>query len=69
MTQQINEPNQFSLCGVEQKHKDLYINYSTTSITGKLVFDYKDSKSTQSFTGDEIRYKKRRLVRYSHAFI
>ncbi len=52
---QKNEPNQFVLQGIGSKYKDVQISYSTTSITGKPVFSYKDSKGSGSFTGDEIR--------------
>lgn len=52
---QKNEPNQFVLQGIGSKYKDVQISYSTTSITGKPLFSYKDSKGSYSFTGDEIR--------------
>ena len=55
MTSQINEPNKFDLCGIGHKHKDILISYSTTSIAGKPIFNYKDSEGTHNFTGDEIR--------------
>lgn len=54
-TNQKNEPNQFVLQGIESKYKDVQISYSTTSITGKPIFSYKDSKGSHSFTGDKIR--------------
>ncbi len=54
----INEPNQFVLNGTGKKHKDVHISYSTTSITGKPLFSYEDSKGMRSFTGDEIRTQK-----------
>ena len=53
-----NEANQFILNGIGQQYKDVHIIYSTTSITGKPIFNYKDSKSTYSFTGDEIHTQK-----------
>jgi len=53
-----NEPNQFVLNGVGHTYKDVHIVYSTTSITGKPIFNYEDSKGTYSFTGDEIRTQK-----------
>jgi len=34
---------------------DTHITYSTTSITGKPIFNYTDLKGTHNFTGDEIR--------------
>ena len=54
-TFQTNEPNKFDLCGVGHRHKDILISYSTTSITGKPIFNYTDSEGTRNFTGDEIR--------------
>jgi hypothetical protein len=53
-----NEPNQFVLNGIGQKYKDVHIVYSTTSITGKPIFNYEDSKGTYSILGDEIRTQK-----------
>jgi len=51
-----NEPNLFDLHGVGSKHKDVHITYSTSSITGKPLFDYKDTKGQQhNFTGADIR--------------
>jgi len=55
---QNKEPNQFVLDGIGHRHKDIHIIYSATSITGKTVFNYQDSKGTYSFTGDEIRTQK-----------
>jgi hypothetical protein len=52
---QTNKPNQFVLQGIGPKYEDVQISYSTTSITGKPIFSYKDSKDSYSFTGDEIR--------------
>lgn len=52
---QTNEPNQFIFQGIGPKYEDVQISYSTTSITGKPIFSYKDSKDSYSFTGDEIR--------------
>lgn len=53
-----NEANQFIFNGIGQQSKDVHIIYSTTSITGKPIFNYEYSKSTYSFTGDEIRTQK-----------
>ena len=51
-----NEPNLFDLHGVGSKHKDVHITYSTSSITGKPLFGYKDTKGQQhNFTGADIR--------------
>jgi hypothetical protein len=58
MVLEIVEPNQFVLQGVGHDHKDTHINYSTTSITGKLILTYKDPKDTHNFTGDGIRTQK-----------
>ena len=58
MVPNIIEPNQFVLQGVGHHHKDTHISYSTTSITGKPIFNYNDSKVTLNFTGDEIRTQK-----------
>lgn len=52
---QYSEPNLFSLQGVGPKHKDVQISYSTSSITGQPLFNYKDSRGTHGFKGDEIR--------------
>jgi len=49
-----SEPTQFVMNGVGQRHKNVHIIYSTTSITGKPIFNYEDSENTYSFTGDEI---------------
>lgn len=51
-----NEPNQFDLHEVGSKHKNVHITYSTTSITGKPLLDYKDSTGKQhNFSGADIR--------------
>ncbi len=50
-----NEPNQFDLHGVGSKHKDVHITYSTTSFTGKPLFNYKDSNGSHNFSGADIR--------------
>jgi hypothetical protein len=55
MTSQINEPNQFDLHGIGYMCMDTHVTYSTTSITGKPIFNYTDLKGTHNFTGDEIR--------------
>ncbi|MGB9938764.1 hypothetical protein [Methanosarcina sp.] len=49
-----NEPNNFILSGVGQ-HKDVRINYSTTSFRNVPIFSYNDSKDTYYFMGSEIR--------------
>lgn len=46
---QIIEPNEFALQG-----KDITINYSTTSFTGKPQFNYKTQNQSRQFTGSEI---------------
>jgi hypothetical protein len=58
MVPNIVEPNQFVLQGIEHNHKDIHINYSTTSKTGKPIFNYKDSKGAHNFTGDGILTQK-----------
>jgi hypothetical protein len=58
MTSQIDEPDQFDLHGIEHRHMDVHISYSTTSITGQPLFNYKDLKGTHNFTGDEIGTQK-----------
>jgi hypothetical protein len=55
---QNKEPNMFVLQGVGPKFKDVQISYSTSSITGQPLFNYKDSKGTHNFKGDEIRTQK-----------
>ena len=52
---QYSEPNLFSLQGVGPKYKDVQISYSTSSITGQPLFNYKDLRGTHGFKGDEIR--------------
>jgi hypothetical protein len=52
---QYSEPNLFSLQGVGPKYKDVQISYSTSSITGQPLFNYKDSRGTHGYKGDEIR--------------
>ena len=49
-----NEPNQFDLNGIGQ-NTDVHITYSTTSFTGKPLFNYKDSNGTHNFSGADIR--------------
>lgn len=56
--QKYNEPDLFVLYGVGNKDKDVHITYSTTSFTGKPIFNYEDSKGVYSFTGDEIHTQK-----------
>jgi hypothetical protein len=58
MLTNIVEPNQFVLQGIGHQHKDTHISYSTTSVTGKPIFNYKDSKGAHNFTGDGIRTQK-----------
>lgn len=55
MESQINEPNQFDLHGIGCRCTGIHITYSTTSITGKPIFNYTDSNGTHNFTGDQIR--------------
>lgn len=52
---QYSESNLFSLQGVGPKYKDVQISYSTSSITGQPIFNYKDSRGTHGFKGDDIR--------------
>jgi len=54
VSNQKTEPNHFVFQGIGSKYKDVQISYSTTSITGKPLFSYKDSKNSYSFTGNEI---------------
>ena len=55
---QYKEPNLFVLQGAGQKNKDVRISYSTSSIMGEPNLNYKDSKGSQRFTGEEIRTQK-----------
>jgi hypothetical protein len=50
-----NEPNLFDLDGVGSKNKDVHITYSTSSIAGKPIFNYKDSNGAHNFIGSQIR--------------
>ena len=58
MKNQNIEPNEFSLHEVGRKNKDVHISYSTTSVSGKPLFSYEDSKGAHNFMGDEIRTQK-----------
>ena len=55
MLSQMDKPNHFDLHGICYRDTDIQIVYSTTSITGKPIFNYTDSKGTKNFTGDQIR--------------
>jgi hypothetical protein len=48
-------PNLYNLTGCNFKGEKVSINYSTSSITGKPLFNYQDQKQTLNFQGDEIR--------------
>ena len=48
-------PNLYHLTGYNLKNEKVSINYSTSSITGKPLFNYQDQKQTLNFQGDEIR--------------
>lgn len=43
------------------KHNDFHISYSTSSISGKPLFSYKDAQQEQSFSGDDIRTQETEL--------
>jgi hypothetical protein len=51
-----NAPNLFQF-----EHNGLHISYSTSSISGKPLFSYKDAQQEQNFTGDEIRTQETEL--------
>jgi hypothetical protein len=44
------QPNLYELSGY-----GIHVTYSTTSITGKPLFNYHDAVQTKSFSGDEIQ--------------
>ena len=44
------QPNLYELSG-----NGIHVTYSTTSITGKPLFNYHDSFQTRNFSGDEIQ--------------
>ncbi|BBD65945.1 hypothetical protein NIES4072_03760 [Nostoc commune NIES-4072] len=49
-------PNLYNFTGYNSKgEKVATINYSTSSFTGKPLFNYQQQKETLNFTGDEIR--------------
>ena len=45
-----NQPNQFELSG-----GGIHVTYSTTSFSGKPLFNYHDSLQSKNFMGDEIK--------------
>jgi hypothetical protein len=51
---QINKPNLYELKNVDPTAKDTRITYSTSSISGEPIFDYKDTQHEKHFTGNEI---------------
>jgi hypothetical protein len=55
---QYKVPNLFVLQGIGYKYRDVQISYSTSSSSGKPLFNYKDSKGARNFNGDEIRTQK-----------
>ena len=46
----IKQPNLYELSG-----NGIHVTYSTTSITGKPLFNYHDAFQTRNFSGDEIQ--------------
>jgi hypothetical protein len=44
------QPNLYELSG-----HGMHVTYSTTSITGKPLFNYHDAAQTKNFSGDEIQ--------------
>ncbi|WP_292697714.1 MULTISPECIES: hypothetical protein [unclassified Nostoc] len=48
-------PNLYNFTGYNSKGDKVSINYSTSSFTGKPLFNYQDQKQTLNFQGDEIR--------------
>jgi hypothetical protein len=48
-------PNLYNFTGYNSKGDKVSINYSTSSITGKPLFNYQEQKQTLNFQGDEIR--------------
>ena len=55
----VSEGNVADLFQLE--HNDLHITYSTSSIAGKPLFNYKDAQQELSFSGDEIRTQESEL--------
>jgi hypothetical protein len=45
-----NQPNLFTLSG-----NGIHVTYSTTSLTGKPLFNYHDAFQVKNFSGDEIQ--------------
>lgn len=48
-------PNLYNFTGYNSKGDKVTINYSTSSFTGKPLFNYQEQKQTLNFAGDEIR--------------
>jgi len=46
----VKQPNLYELSG-----NGIHVTYSTTSITGKPLFNYHDAFQTRNFSGDEIQ--------------
>jgi hypothetical protein len=54
---EITTPNLYNLSGCNQRGSKVKVTYSTSSFTGKPLFNYQDQEQTLNFTGDEIRTK------------
>lgn len=48
-------PNLYNFTGYNSKGEKVSVNYSTSSFTGKPLFNYQEQKETLNFTGNEIR--------------
>ncbi|MDZ8186006.1 MAG: hypothetical protein RMX96_14280 [Nostoc sp. ChiSLP02] len=48
-------PNLYNLTGYNNRGAKIQVNYSSSSITGKPLFTYRDQKQTLNFSGSDIR--------------
>ncbi|MEH1943589.1 MAG: hypothetical protein V7L01_25680 [Nostoc sp.] len=53
--QEERTPNLYNFTGYNSKGEKVSINYSTSSFTGKPLFNYQEQKQTLNFTGNDIR--------------
>ncbi|WP_375510789.1 hypothetical protein [uncultured Nostoc sp.] len=53
--QEQRTPNLYNFTGYNSKGEKVSVNYSTSSFTGKPLFNYQEQKQTLNFAGDEIR--------------
>jgi hypothetical protein len=59
-----NQPNQFELSG-----GGIHVTFSTTSFSGKPLFNYHDSRQSKNFSGDEIKTEESALGMLATVFL